>query len=61
MTPAAFTAVQAALSDLMRVHTPRATLLASLGDEVLRVRADTPPNGPDWTSYRPTSGSNAAR
>ncbi|WP_418514551.1 EAL domain-containing protein [Deinococcus sp. RM] len=43
MTPAAFTAVQAALSDLMRVHTPRATLLASLGDEVLRVRADTPP------------------
>ena len=43
MTPAAFSAVQAALSDLMRVHTPHATLLASLGDEVLRVRADTPP------------------
>ncbi|WP_231724512.1 EAL domain-containing protein [Deinococcus actinosclerus] len=43
MTSAAFTAVQAALSDLMRVHTPRATLLASLGDEVFRVRADTPP------------------
>ncbi|GGR95763.1 sensor domain-containing protein [Deinococcus sedimenti] len=42
MTTATFTAVQSALSDLMRVHTPHATLLASLGDEVLRVRADAP-------------------
>ena len=41
MTPlAAFSAVHATLSDLLRVHAPQATLLASLGDEVLRVRAD---------------------
>ncbi|MCD0171460.1 diguanylate cyclase, partial [Deinococcus sp. 23YEL01] len=50
MTPlATFSAVHATLSDLLRVHAPQATLLASLGDEVLRVRADAPAEsvGPD--------------
>ncbi|UBV41989.1 EAL domain-containing protein [Deinococcus taeanensis] len=49
MTPAAFSVVHAALSDLLRVHTPQATLLASLGNEVFKVRADGPPEatGPD--------------
>lgn len=42
MTPSALhhTALQTALSELLRVHAPQATLLASLGDDVLRVRAD---------------------
>ena len=50
VTPlATFSAVHATLSDLLRVHVPQATLLASLGDEVLRVRADAPAEsvGPD--------------
>ncbi|MVN87318.1 EAL domain-containing protein [Deinococcus sp. HMF7620] len=50
MSPAAtFSAVQSALSDLLRVHAPHAVLLASLGEEVLRVQAGAPAQnaGPD--------------
>ncbi|MBZ9715190.1 sensor domain-containing protein [Deinococcus multiflagellatus] len=50
MSPAAtFSAVQTALSDLLRVHAPQAVLLAQLGEEVLRVQAHGPaePSGPD--------------
>ncbi|WP_412026666.1 EAL domain-containing protein [Deinococcus yunweiensis] len=42
--PTSTTALQSALSDLLRMHAPRATLLASVGEEVLRVRADATAN-----------------
>ncbi|GHF49836.1 EAL domain-containing protein [Deinococcus metalli] len=42
--PTSTTALQSALSDLLRVHAPQATLLASIGEEVLRVRADATSN-----------------
>ncbi|WP_309573360.1 EAL domain-containing protein, partial [Deinococcus sp.] len=42
--PTSTTALQSALSDLLRMHAPQATLLASVGEEVLRVQADATSN-----------------